>query len=233
MFSSSFDSSSYPVNPGPGPSALFVSAAIFWYVSLFVVYDKYSNITCLECAGSASGKCTHPPSLSNSFIYWDCTNYGADGFGSVPALDSLNFCSRNSFLLKPLSPIKVNVSHINYVLTYLSNILELLKEGRQLTSRTHGLNSSSNIMSNPYTSKQHFWRLPSFSKSETMLLSALRSVLIITSLHYSNGSTIFCTLCLFYISCLFRYFRRKVKLHLDEDSWVGSSSASSWFKIPL
>lgn len=78
-------------------------------------------------------------------------------------------------------PMILNASHISYVFTYLSNILELLNDARQFTSSTHGFIYSSNIISNPYISKQHFYLLPNLFISSNIIFSTESNVLIITS----------------------------------------------------
>ena len=87
------------------------------------------------------------PRTSRSSIDIVVLKTGSDGLGSV----GFTVC-----LSKPRMPIRVKVSHISIVLTYLSKILELESEGRQLTSSTQGFIRSSHIMSKPKTSKQHF-----------------------------------------------------------------------------
>jgi len=62
-------------------------------------------------------------------------------------------------------------------------MLELLKDGRQLTSSTQGFILSSNIISNPNTSKQHFYLFPNLFNSLTIGSSHAIRVLIITSKH--------------------------------------------------
>lgn len=46
-----------------------------------------------------------------------------------------------SILLYPLNPIKVKASVMSCDFTCLSKILELLNDGRQLTSKTHDFRS--------------------------------------------------------------------------------------------
>jgi hypothetical protein len=70
---------------------------------------------------------------------------------------------------------------MSYVFTCLSKILELLSEGRQFTSSTQGFILSSNIMSNPKTSKQHFYLFPNLFSSLTIGNSQAINVFIITS----------------------------------------------------
>ena len=155
-----------------------------------------------------------------------CLKGGSDCFGVflIPWSKSFSCCYLTTFLSYPLMPISENVSAISIVLTYLSNTLEELKEGILLTSRTHGFIFSSNIISNPNTSKQHFYLLPALFISLTTWTSAEIKVLMITSWQESNKSSSFLNLYPSSDNFFLKYLFKNLRLHFDEDSYSGSSS---------
>ena len=75
----------------------------------------------------------------------------------------------NSSLSYPLIPTRVRASHINMVLILLSNIDELDRLGRTLTSKTHGFRFSSIMTSNPQSSKQLLRNVGYFARLELMV----------------------------------------------------------------